>query len=227
VSGWANWLISRWARHICLGFEGSIRSPRAIFTGTPIRETVIAGSRQKGIAITGLSHLRPILLVLGGSLGALALNQAIASHLTALLEFCDIIHITGKGKGLVMQNPPGYWQCAFAGEEYPHLLAAADVSLSRAGATTLVELAAVGLPTILVPLDGVAHDHQRRNAEAAVRSGGAILLDQRHLSSSLVSSVRHLIEAPESRRIMANAIRALHKPDATRQIAELIVQTLA
>ncbi|MFH1443953.1 MAG: UDP-N-acetylglucosamine--N-acetylmuramyl-(pentapeptide) pyrophosphoryl-undecaprenol N-acetylglucosamine transferase [Candidatus Peregrinibacteria bacterium] len=227
VSGWANWLISKWAKIVCLGFEGSIRGSHTRFTGNPIRSTIEKGSRQKGIAITGLSRMRPVLLVLGGSQGALSLNRVIATHLSALLEFCDIIHLTGHGKSVVAQNPPGYWQCAFADEEYPHLLAAADLALSRAGAGTLAELAAIGLPTILVPLEGVAHNHQRRNAEAAVRSGGCILLEQSRLSASLVSSVRHLIEATDSRRTMGTAIRALYHPDAARQIAEIIAQQLA
>ncbi|HBU09255.1 MAG TPA: UDP-N-acetylglucosamine--N-acetylmuramyl-(pentapeptide) pyrophosphoryl-undecaprenol N-acetylglucosamine transferase, partial [Candidatus Peribacter riflensis] len=82
---------------------------------------VTSGSRQKGLALTGLSRMRPVLLVLGGSQGALALNRAVAAHLTELLDFCDIIHITGQGKATVLQNPPGYWQCPFAGEELPHL----------------------------------------------------------------------------------------------------------
>ncbi|ALM10355.1 MAG TPA: hypothetical protein DDX11_00145 [Candidatus Peribacter riflensis] len=227
VSGWANWLTGRWAQAICLGSEGAFRNSKAIVTGNPVRAMVTSGSRQKGLALTGLSRMRPVLLVLGGSQGALALNRAVAAHLTELLDFCDIIHITGQGKATVLQNPPGYWQCPFAGEELPHLYAAADLALSRAGAGALAELAAIGLPTMLVPLDHVAHDHQRRNAEVAVRSGGAILLDQRFLKSSLVPTIRHLIDAAETRRTMGNAIRSLHRPEAARQIAEVIARSLA
>ncbi|MDD5041135.1 MAG: UDP-N-acetylglucosamine--N-acetylmuramyl-(pentapeptide) pyrophosphoryl-undecaprenol N-acetylglucosamine transferase [Candidatus Peribacteraceae bacterium] len=227
VSGWANRLVGRWASVICTGFAGSVKNPKAICTGIPIREDMTAGSRQRGLAITGLSRIRPVLLVVGGSQGALELNRAIARHLPELLEHCEIIHLTGRGKETVAGHFPGYWQCPFAVDEYPHLFAAADLALSRAGATTLMELAAVGLPAILVPLEGVAHDHQRRNAEIAVQSGGCILLEQGRLPASLVPTVRHLIEASDSRRIMANAIRALHHPDATRQIAAVIARQLA
>ncbi len=227
VSGWANWIVGRWAAAICTGFEGSIKSPKAVFTGIPIREDMTAGSRQRGLTITGLSRTRPVLLVVGGSQGALAINRAVARHLPELLDCCEIIHLTGRGKETVVGNPPGYWQCPFAAEEYPHLFATADLALSRAGATTLMELAAVGLPTILVPLEGVAHDHQRRNAEAAVASGGCILLEQERLSKSLTSTVRHLIEATDSRRMMASAIRTLCKPEAARQIAVVIARQLA
>lgn len=226
VSGWANWLIARHAKTLCLGFEGSIRKPNAVVTGTPVSADILEGSRQRGLTITGLSHMRPILIVLGGSQGALALNRAIAAHLSALLEYCEIIHLTGRGKATVIGDVPGYWQQEFATEEYPHLLAAADLALSRSG-STLGELAAIGLPAILVPLDGAAHNHQRRNAEIAIRTGGCVLLDQRQLHGALVPSVRRLMEAPESRRVMADAIRKLHRPDAARQIASLIVRSLA
>jgi len=227
VSGWANWLVGRWAAAVCLGFPGSLRGKRTVFTGNPIRPVIVAGSRQRGVAITGLSRMRPVLLVMGGSQGAMALNRAVAGHLTQLLEHCDVIHITGEGKSTVLQNPPGYWQCTFAGEELPHLYAAADLALSRAGASAIAELAATGLPAILVPLEGVAHDHQRRNAEAAVASGGCILLEQGRLSASLVPTVRHLIEATDSRRMMGTAIRTLYRPQAARQIAEVIARQLA
>ncbi|MDD5739751.1 MAG: UDP-N-acetylglucosamine--N-acetylmuramyl-(pentapeptide) pyrophosphoryl-undecaprenol N-acetylglucosamine transferase [Candidatus Peribacteraceae bacterium] len=227
VSGWANWMVSRWAVAICRGFGTRKNHPKDAFTGTPVREDMATGSRQRGLMVTGLSRMRPVLLVVGGSQGALALNRAVAHALPELLELCEIIHLTGKGKGTVIGNPPGYWQCPFAIEEYPHLFAAADLALSRAGATTLMELAAIGLPAILVPLEGVAHDHQRRNAEAAVKSGGCILLDQERLAASLVPTVRHLIEATDSRLIMASAIKTLHRPEAARQIAEVIARQLA
>lgn len=227
VSGWANRFVARWARTVCTGFTGSIRSPKAVFTGIPIREDMAAGSRQRGLALTGLSRTRPVLLIVGGSQGALELNRAVAGHLPELLEHCEIIHLTGRGKETVVGHVPGYWQCPFAVEDYPHLFAAADLALSRAGATTLMELAAIGLPAILVPLTGVAHDHQRRNAEAAVESGGCILLEQERLPESLVATVRHLIEATDSRHIMGSKMRTLFRPDAARQIADVIARQLA
>lgn len=227
VSGWANWLVAKWASAVCLGFPGSLKGRQTVVTGTPVRQDLLFGSRQKGLVMTGLSRMRPVLLVVGGSQGALALNRAVARSLPELLTFCDVIHLTGKGKETVIGNPPGYWQCPFAGEEYPHLFAAADLALCRAGATTLTELATMGLPAILVPLEGVAHNHQRRNAEVAVDSGGCILLEQNRLAAALVPTVRHLIEATETRRAMASAIRALAHPDAARQIADVIAGQLA
>ncbi|MDD5103004.1 MAG: UDP-N-acetylglucosamine--N-acetylmuramyl-(pentapeptide) pyrophosphoryl-undecaprenol N-acetylglucosamine transferase [Candidatus Peribacteraceae bacterium] len=227
VSGWANWIVGRWAVTICTGFADSINNSKAVCTGIPVRGDMTAGSRQKGLGITGLSRTRPVLLVVGGSQGALALNQAVAHHLQDLLDCCEIIHLTGRGKETVVGDVPGYWQCPFATDEYPHLFAAADLAVSRAGATTLMELAAVGLPAILVPLEGVAHNHQRRNAEVAVASGGCILLEQKRLAHALVPTVRHLIEAQDSRHIMSSAIRTLHHPEAARQIAEVIARQLA
>lgn len=226
VSGWANWLVSRFAEVVCLGFPGSIRNSRAIFTGIPVREDVIQGSRQKGVTMTGLSRMRPILLVLGGSQGALALNRAVAKNLSSLLEYCDIIHLTGRGKDVVAQNPPGYWQCPFANEEYGHLLAAADLALSRAGATSIMELAAIGLPAILVPLKGVAHNHQTENALRVAAAGGCVLLSEERVERDLVSTVRMFLDA-ERMTIMQRALHSLSRPDSARQIAGVIARYLA
>lgn len=226
VSGWANWIVGRWAEKICTGFEGSLKSPKAVHTGNPILASVTAGSRQKGIAITGLSRMRPILLVLGGSQGALALNQTVARQLSALLELCDIVHLTGNGKRTVEGKIEGYWQCPFAYEELPHLYAAASLALSRAGAGSIAELAGNGIPTILVPLRGVAHNHQERNAQIASQSGGCIVLDQKELTDKIVEMVRKILES-ETHELMRKKMSTLHLPDAARQIADLVAGYLA
>ncbi|MDD4628090.1 MAG: UDP-N-acetylglucosamine--N-acetylmuramyl-(pentapeptide) pyrophosphoryl-undecaprenol N-acetylglucosamine transferase [Candidatus Peribacteraceae bacterium] len=226
VSGWANWLVGRWAEKICLGFEGSLKNPKAVFIGNPVAASVTEGSRQKGVALTGLSRMRPILLVLGGSQGSLAINQAIAHGLFTLLGIVDVIHVTGEGKRTVEGKIEGYWQCPFAYEEYPHLFAAADIALSRAGAGTIAELAANGLPTILVPLKGAAHNHQEKNARLAAQSGGCVVIDQRELLEKITETVRTILEPP-TYELMRKKMRTLHRSDATRQIADLLAGYLA
>lgn len=227
VSGRANTFIARFADAVCLGFPGSeVKSPKTRVTGNPVRSDVTSGSRDDGLGITGLAGVRPILLVLGGSQGALAINEAIAEHLDELLRICDIIHITGEGKKTVRRSREGYWQTTFAYEELPHLYALADLAVSRAGANTIADLAANGIPAILIPLRGVAHDHQEANALCAVQSGGCRLLEQKKMNGELVPMVHALLEPKEQAR-MSHAIRSLHVPDATRQIAELIAGYLA
>lgn len=176
VSGRATRFLSRFAKKVIRGFPNN-----------PVRSSMSHGSRNEGLRITGLSGNRPILLVLGGSQGAMALNDAVAHHLDELLSFVDIIHLTGEGKGLPRRSvrrgsatprreaKPGYWETPFAHEELPHLYAAADFALSRAGAGSISELAANGIRGILVPLEGLAHDHQVMNAEASSGRGFEVL----------------------------------------------------
>lgn len=227
ISGWANRLVARWADVICLGtLETTPPGPKYAVTGNPVDPGITQGSRDDGLGLTGLSGTRPILLVLGGSQGSLSINEVIAANLDALLAVCDIIHITGKGKRTIRRSQEGYWQVPFAFEELPHLYALADLAVSRAGANTIADLAANGIPAILVPLRGVAHDHQERNARQAETSGGCIVLEQHLLNRELVSTVQKLLEPREQAR-MSHAIRSLFHPDATRQIAELIGRYLA
>ncbi|MDD5751465.1 MAG: UDP-N-acetylglucosamine--N-acetylmuramyl-(pentapeptide) pyrophosphoryl-undecaprenol N-acetylglucosamine transferase [Candidatus Peribacteraceae bacterium] len=227
VSGWANRLVARWADSICLGVDRETHNtPRYVVTGNPIDPGITQGSRDDGLGLTGLSGTRPILLVLGGSQGSLAVNEAVAANLDDLLAVCDIIHITGKSKKTIRRAHAGYWQIPFAFEEYPHLFALADLAVSRAGAGVIAELAANGIPAILVPLRGVAHDHQELNARAAEASGGCVVLEQGRLDEHLVPAVRKLLEPREQAR-MSHAIRSLSRPDAARQIAEMIGRYLA
>lgn len=226
VGGLANRLVAHWARWILRGFPQGHTDARTIVTGNPIATSITTGSRERGLGITGLSGRKPILLVMGGSQGSQALNEAVVRTLPELLAHCDIIHLTGKGKETATGTSTGHWQATFAFEELPHLYAAADLALSRAGASTIAELAANGIPAILVPLRGVAQDHQERNARLAEASGGCRVLEQHRLSSRLLPTVRALL-TPERRKIMGTAIRTLHHPEAARQIAELIARSLA
>jgi len=124
-------------------------------------------------------------------------------------------------------NPPTdhYYRIEFANEELPHLYACADLALSRAGAGSIAELAANGIPSIFVPLRGVGHDHQYSNAKVTTQHG-CVHLEQTDLPKKLLPTVHRLI-ADDSKRIeMGRAIQGLSKPDAALQIAKIIAQTL-
>jgi UDP-N-acetylglucosamine--N-acetylmuramyl-(pentapeptide) pyrophosphoryl-undecaprenol N-acetylglucosamine transferase len=216
VSGRANRLVSRWAKEVCSGFP----IQNALHTGNPIRKEVINGNQEEGLRITGFSGNKPILIVMGGSQGAQALNKMITNNLEKLLESLDIIHLTGDNK-LTTQNQEGYWAKEFAHEELPHLYAISSLALSRAGAGSIAELSANSIPTILVPLEGVANDHQLKNAKIISESNGFILLRQKDLNSNLINSIQDLVASNQK-----------HKPsnppkDAARQIAEILSKYLA
>lgn len=224
VSGFANRVVSRWTERICLGFP-SHKTERD-FTGNPVRSNIPNGSRTRGLERIGLKGDRPILLVMGGSQGALALNHIVTSVLDDLLLRCDVLHITGKGKTL-KEPRDGYAVFEFVDEELPDFYACADLALSRAGAGSIAELAACGIPTMLVPLRGVGHDHQRINALEAEKSGGCVHLDQEELNETLLPTIHMFVSDKKKREGMAKKMASLHTPDAAVRIAEIIVDTLA
>ncbi|PIQ76978.1 hypothetical protein COU78_06505 [Candidatus Peregrinibacteria bacterium CG10_big_fil_rev_8_21_14_0_10_49_24] len=226
VSGRANRLVGMWATKICTGFP--LRTDaKYVHTGNPVRSVVTNGTRADGMRITGFQSNRPVLLIAGGSQGAKAINDAVASHIHELLEQCDVIHITGKGKTGAPIEDSRYFPCEFAREELPHFYAMADLAISRAGAGTLAELAVNGIPTIVVPLRNVGHDHQQKNAEAAVKTGGCILLDQSNLENKLVETVNTCLSDKNLRQSMSECIRELSAQEASLQIAKILSEFLA
>jgi UDP-N-acetylglucosamine--N-acetylmuramyl-(pentapeptide) pyrophosphoryl-undecaprenol N-acetylglucosamine transferase len=230
VMGKANRLIAKWAATICTGFPLTNRSPltanRSAVTGNPVRPHITDGSKPEGLRITGLKGDRPILLVIGGSQGARALNDAVAHHIDALLAHVNIIHLTGRGKRTDITRD-GYWQTEFVYEELPHLYAAADMAVSRAGAGAIAELAANGIPTVLVPIEGLANNHQFLNAITAQENGGCILLLQADLDAHLPEIIADLAENPQRRQVISQNMRSLFRSDAAGQIAKIILQCVA
>lgn len=226
VMGRANRLLSKWATTVCLGFppEDARHLPSYVFTGNPIRPEILKGSRAEGQRITGFAGKKPVLLVLGGSQGAAALNAWIARVLPSLLAHWDIAHITGKGKAGA-QTQKGYWSIPFAHKELAHLYAVADLAVSRAGAGMISELAACGIPAVLVPLKGLAQDHQTANAKRASQTGGFLHVPQTQLEE-LPQKLATLQNSPSLLKDMGQKAHALDVPNAARQIAKIIVQSL-
>lgn len=232
VMGRANGMVARWATKICMGFPANadavqtFRRNVSITTGNPIRPNITQGSRAEGLRITRLSGTRPIMFVLGGSQGAESLNAAVREQIDAMLEHCDVIHLSGKGKKGATPRE-GYWTAEFAHAEIAHLYAIASFALSRAGAGSISELAANGVPTILVPIEGLANDHQVKNAEIAAAHGGCVLLRQKNLMTELLPLVKKFADDSENRAAMSAKIRTFQQPDAARRIAEILVECIA
>jgi len=230
VSGHANKIVGKWATYICTGFPNhESRITNHHFTGNPLRKDITKGSKEEALNIVGFDGTKPILLVIGGSQGSKAINEAISNQLEDLLLRCDIIHITGRGKSqlstLNSQLSSHYFQTEFAFTELPHFYAAADLAISRAGAGSIAELAANSIPSIFIPLRGVGHDHQYKNAQVAAENG-CIHLEQSDLTKKLLRTVHSLIEDSAKRNSMSEIFHDLCKPDAALQIAKIIAQTL-
>ena len=232
VMGHANRITARWAKVTCLGFPSDKNFAlgtshlELIHTGNPIRPAMLTGSKKEGLRLTGLKGNKPILLVLGGSQGAQALNEAVTNHLDALLKFCDIIHITGRGKKGANARA-GYWSAEFVHDELAHLYACADLALSRAGASAIAELAVNGVPAILVPIQGLANDHQYLNAIAAQENGSCILLLQSDLDGKLESTVHELLKDEAQRKRISDRALSMHPKEASLHIAKIIAESVA
>lgn len=215
VMGRANRIISLIATKTLLGTE----------IGNPIRGRVTSGTKDEGLRIAGLEGKKPVLLVMGGSQGARAINETITANLDALLQTCDVIHLTGAGKKTV-KNKPGYYATEFGSDVLPHLYAATDVAVSRAGAGSIAELAACGVPAILVPIRGLAGDHQVKNAELAQGTGATITLPQEKLDG-LPSTIASLLKDSVALQTMRDRCRYAARPEASRLIAETVLRSVA
>ena len=184
--GLANRISLRFAGRVATAFPecAPLLGEKGIHTGLPIRESLLAGDRQRGLTLAGFKGEKPVLLVMGGSQGAKAINEALRAALPQLLNQMDILHLCGKGHLQEdLQGMPGYFQAEFLGEELPDALAACDLVLSRAGATAIFEFQALGKPMLLVPYPkGASRGDQIENAHSLAGRGLAHVLAQEELT---------------------------------------------
>lgn len=231
-AGLANRLGARMTPYVATTFA-STRLAHARVTGMPLRREITtldrAALRDRALEHFGLARDRPTLLVTGGSLGAQRLNQAFEAGVALLRDSgVQVLHLTGHGKEF---RPAG----SSAGTPYVVLpyadridlaYAAADLVVARAGANTVCELTAVGLPGIYVPLP-IGNGEQRLNAADVVRAGGGILVDDGAVTPQWILQVVVPLMGDRARlEQMAAAAAALGQPDADDQLAELVVRAV-
>ena len=225
IAGLANRVLAGVADRILVAFPGAL--PKSKPTGNPVREAIarVAPPAQRFAGRSGPLRV----LVVGGSLGAAALNERVPQAL-ALLAAGDrprVVHQSGAKHLEALQA--GYAGAGVAAELLPFIedmaqaYAEADVAICRAGATTVAELAAAGVPSILVPFPFAVDDHQTTNARYLADAGAAILVQQRELTAEkLAATLRGLTR--ERLLAMAEKAHALGKPDATRAVAEACME---
>lgn len=166
-----------------------------MLTGSPIRHEILEGSREAGLKYAGLSGDKPVLLVIGGSLGSVKVNNAVRGTLDGLLGHFDIIHICGKGNlSAELQDRKGYVQYEYVDSPLKDLFAAADIMISRAGANAICEILALKKPNLLIPLSASAsRGDQILNAESFERQGYSKVLREEDLTGeSLLTAVDEL-----------------------------------
>ncbi|MBR6006905.1 MAG: undecaprenyldiphospho-muramoylpentapeptide beta-N-acetylglucosaminyltransferase [Clostridia bacterium] len=185
--GLANKIASRYADTVCVTFEDTLKyadKNKAVHTGTPIRRELFEGDRQRGLEFLGFSGDKPIILVMGGSLGAQALNDGIRAALPELGQKFDIIHLCGKGKLDETISSPAYRQYEYISAELPDLMAATDLVISRSGANAVFEFLALAKPALFIPLPlEASRGDQILNAEYVCKKGYAMMMEQKDVNA--------------------------------------------
>jgi UDP-N-acetylglucosamine--N-acetylmuramyl-(pentapeptide) pyrophosphoryl-undecaprenol N-acetylglucosamine transferase len=232
--GITNKLLSKKASKICVAYENLERFfpyKKMVLTGNPVRQDLmeIDSKRSEAMSYFNLDDNKKTVLVLGGSLGSRRMNQLIEKELDFLLA-----------NGVQV-----FWQCGnFYMAEYKHfsekdnvqvvsfidrmdlIYAAADVIISRAGASSVSELSLVGKPVIFIPSPNVAEDHQTKNAKAVVDKKGALLLMENELDAKFESVFNQLIHDENLQNNLSQNIKNLAKPNATKEIVDEIVKLI-
>lgn len=226
--GMTNRILARFCRRLLVGFPGSFAGGEEL-VGNPVRAEIaaIAAPEQRLSGRDG--QLR--VLVVGGSQGARVLNQAVPAAVAALAGQAQFQIRHQSGEKLFAEAQAAYQQADVAAEVSPFIadmaqaFAWADLVVCRAGASTLAELCAVGVPAVLVPFAAAVDDHQTRNAQYLVEHGAAVLLKQdAGLAAALQQTLQQLHDDPARRMAMAQAARGLARVDAAARIADIILE---
>ncbi len=242
--GKANVIASRWAKAIAISYDDvlkffpqSVSRKKFILTGNPVRPEIFRPVRDGAYEFLELDSSVPVLLVLGGSSGAKAVNDVLMDALEDLVRDYQIIHQTGSAQfeetkalaNIKLQSSPFKERY----KPYGYLSALAlrmahgvsSLVVSRAGSGVIFEIAAVGLPSILIPIpEDISHD-QTYNAFAYASSGAATVLKQKNLTSTLLKNeIQRIMNDPVLWQKMARSAKAFAKPDASRKIADILLK---
>ena len=227
--GLANRLSFSSASKICCSFEKTMEylpAGKSVFTGAPIRQGLLNGDRERAREFV---HMRegdyPFIMVIGGSLGAQHVNEAVRVCLPQLLEKYNVIHLCGKGKvDPTLNRTPGYMQYDYVDEELADLYALSDIVISRAGASAIFELLALKKPNILIPLPGSSsRGDQLLNATAFSKSGYSVLLTEDRMTKEILP--RTVDELFDNREKYIQKMSAAPELSAAQTICDIIVKT--
>ena len=235
VSGKTNRFVGRLASKVCVSFEcsaGAFPKGKAVLTGNPVRDDILAADREESRRRLGIPGDRFCLLVTGASQGAKSINDAILKGLESWKgREMTVIHITGEknyeeiksrsesilGDGATIDYRP----VAFM-DNISEAYAACDLAAARAGATTIAELTARGIPSILIPYPHAAEDHQRKNAEFVASMGAAEVIPDSELLERLGPAIEALASSPERLGEMSGKSRAIGRPSAVLEIMKVL-----
>ena len=225
--GLANKLAIPFASKVCCNFPETLEylpEGKAVHTGSPIRKELFSGNRESGLSFTGFSADKPVILIMGGSIGSKFIHNAVWESLDTLLEKFQIVHLVGKGNiNNDLVGRTGYQQYEFISEQLNDIFAMTDLMISRAGANSISEILALKIPNILIPLSAAAsRGDQILNAESYKKQGFSTVLQEEELTGELlVSSVEDVYSRREEIKEKMASSKLL---DANNTILNLILE---
>ncbi len=228
--GLANKICVPVARKVCCNFPETLKllpEEKAVLTGSPIRAELAQGNKVAGLDLCGFNANTPVIMVIGGSLGAANVNKAVRAALPSLLGDFQVVHLCGKDKiDNLLLNTPGYKQFEYIKAELKDLFAIADVVISRAGANAICELLALKKPNILIPLPASSsRGDQLLNAKSFEAQGFSIVINEEDLTTELLVDKVH--ELYFSRQTFRDAMNDSGQMDSVRRIVQLIEEAIS
>ena len=223
--GLANKLCLSSASKICCNFPETVANlpaEKAVLTGTPIRQELLSGSAEAGRKFCGFTADKPVLMVIGGSLGAASVNDNVRKILPELLKEFQVVHLCGKGKtDESLNGTAGYVQYEYIQDELPDLFAMADIVISRAGANAICEIRELHKPNLLIPLSAKAsRGDQILNARSFERQGFSMVLEEEEITEAkLLDTIRQLYT---DRQKYTDAMAGNGRVDSISKITDLI-----
>lgn len=234
--GVTNKLLAKKADAICVAYDNMDRwfpADRIVMTGNPVRAaiTAVTATPAEAKKALGFDPGRPLVLSVGGSLGARTVNEAISAAIPQIEKAgAQLLWQTGKlyadECSAKAQGHPDVHASAFI-DDMALAYRAADLVVSRAGAGTISELELVGAPVILIPSPNVAEDHQRKNALALVDKGAAVMIEDAEATAKLGAELERLLADADTRRSMSQSIKAMSRPNAASDIVDRLEQIVA
>ncbi|MBU3901234.1 undecaprenyldiphospho-muramoylpentapeptide beta-N-acetylglucosaminyltransferase [Patescibacteria group bacterium] len=234
VPGLANKFCAFFSRRVAIAFDEAAKyfpKQKTALIGNPVRSSLLGGDKETSRQLFGLSLTKPVLLILGGSQGAQAINDLVLTSLLLIAPRCEIIHQCGPANAELAKQmlgdraPSDYHLFPFLdNEQMRQALAAADLVVARAGAGTIAEIAALGKPSILIPLPNAAADHQLKNATEFANFGGTIIMEEMNLTPHLFrSEIFSLLDKPDLLKKMGENAKKFSRPDAAQKLAQEIL----
>ncbi|MCG7407796.1 undecaprenyldiphospho-muramoylpentapeptide beta-N-acetylglucosaminyltransferase [Paenibacillus sp. ACRRX] len=237
IPGLTNKFLSRYVNTVAVSFAESTpyftKAKHVLFSGNPRATAVVEANRERGFASLGLPQDSPIVLVVGGSRGAKAINDAMVRMVPMLKRLPNVhfVYVTGQHyyehtRKEVLKSSDGvrnHLHVLPYISNMPEVLAATTLAISRAGASSLAELTALGIPSILIPSPNVTNNHQEANARSLEQAGAAVMMTEKQLTAELLfGQIEQLLKNDGHRETMRDRSRALGQPDAAMRVVSEI-----